>query len=67
MLKERHRFGKSGKRNVGFFRKALGHRGVKAEQCTELGKNGWLDSVRILGPQGCLKIPGLHETLLHHQ
>ena len=36
MLKERHRFGKSGKRDVGFFRKALGHRGVKVEQCTEL-------------------------------
>lgn len=51
MLKERHRFGKSGKRNVGFFRQALGHRGVKAEQRTELGKNGWLDSVRILGPR----------------
>ena len=67
MLKERHRFGKSGKRNAGFFRQALGHPRVKAEQSMELGKNGLLDSVGILGPQGCLKILSLYETLLHHQ
>ena len=38
-----------------------------AEQSMELGKNGLLDSVGILGPQRCLKILSLYETLLHHQ
>ena len=52
MLKERHRFGKSGKRNVGFFRQALGY--CRAEH--GVGQK-WI--VRLCGDPGA---PGMSEN-----